>query len=225
MGIFKRIADIISANINDLLDKCEDPEKMIKQVILEMEEAIEEAKAGVAKAIASQKRLEADLAQNQRLVSEWQQKAELSVDKGDDNLARKALARKNEYVRIVQDLEPQVGNAAKAVETLKANLRAVEAKLGEARRKRDVLIARKRAAEASKQIQTGVSSMGKSAKAFGKFERMEEKLKQMEAEAQATAELSGERVELETEFQRLDEEELIDAELQALKKKLGKGEK
>ena len=146
-NIFKRINDIISANINDLIDRVEDPERMIKQIIREMEESINRAKEGVIDAIASEKRLQKDLEHHRRQSAEWLHKAEEALNAEQDDLARMALTRKKEHDNILKALEPSWESAKATSEHLKAQLHALEAKLEEARRKRSSLVARQRAAE------------------------------------------------------------------------------
>ena len=134
VSIFKRINDVITANINDLVDRVEDPERMVKQIIREMEDNIRISKEGVIEAIASEKRLERELELNRKQCEEWGQKAEQAVRNGSEELARAALVRKREHADVCKALEPSWQAAAKTSERLKTQLRALEAKLEEARR-------------------------------------------------------------------------------------------
>ncbi len=217
MGIFKRISDILSANINHLLDKAEDPEKMIKQVINEMYEKIQEARTATAQAIAAEKQLKKELDVNQQQVEEWRTKAMQTVEAGDDDLARKALSRKKEHEHIVAGLQTQWESSHAAAENLKVQFQALQAKLAEAKRKQSALIARQRAAEAQRDIQKTLSNVDIDKSAFDKFDRMEEKVEQMEAEAQAMTELATEDASLEKEFQDIGDKEEIEDELAKLK--------
>jgi len=217
MGIFSRMSDIISANINYLLDKAEDPEKMIKQVIAEMHEKIQEARNATAQTIAAEKRLQKEVETNQQQVEEWHQKALQAVQSGNDDLARKALGRKKEHDHIVAGLQPQQEAAHAASENLKVQLQALQAKLAEAKRKQSALIARQRAAEAQSGIQKTLSKIEIDDAAFQKFDRMEEKVEEMEAQAQALTELGAEDAALDEEIRQIEDKDVIEQELAGLK--------
>ena len=107
MGIFSRVSDIVDANISDMLDRAEDPEKMVKLLIIEMEGHIEKAREGLVKAVAGEKGLEANLKRNREAAAEWEAKAESAVNRGDEELARKCLARKKDHERIADSMQPQ----------------------------------------------------------------------------------------------------------------------
>ena len=218
--IFKRITDVISANINELLDRVEDPERMIKQVILEMEDNINKAREGVIASISSEKQLKKELESNQKQVSEWLNKAEIALQKGNEELARSALARKKEHDSIIKVLEPSWQSARNTSERLKTQLRALEAKLEEARRKRSALSARQHAAEARQQMDKTLSSFEAGINAQTKFERMEDKVSAMEARTEAMEELRDEATQLEEDFLDMEMNDEIDKELQALKNKV-----
>src|SRR5262249_53590879 len=145
-SIFKRMSDVISANLNDLIDRVEDPERMIKQIIREMEENLSKAKEGVIEAIASEKQLQKDLEQHRQQSAQWQRKAGEALQANREELARAALLRKKEHDNIIKTLEPAWVAAQNTSEWLKTQLHALEAKLEEARRKRSTLVARQRAA-------------------------------------------------------------------------------
>ena len=220
MGIFRRISDIINSNINYILDQAEDPEKMISQMILEMEEGIRSAKLSAARAIASEKKLKKSLDFHVRKAEEWKEKAESALEDGNEEHARKALNRKKEHANIAKSLEAQHEEAEKAGDTLRINLRALEGKLAEAKRKRDTLVARKRAAEACKEVHLQVGNLEKTASAFSKFERMEEKVESAEAEAAALAEMAEDEKLVREEFEKLTEDKDIDLELESLKEEV-----
>lgn len=223
MGFFRRVSDIISANLNEFLDRCEDPEKMLKQMIRDMEETIAESRRGVAKAIAAEKLLRRELDANRKQVEVWEEKAEKAVEAGKDDLARAALARKKEHASLVASLSEQWNRSKATTESLKKDLRALEAKVAEARRKKDSLIARQRAAQASRQIQASMGSVGEgTSAAFTKFERLEDKVEMLEAQAEAVGELGSDRRAIEDAFKELDKEENdIESELAALKSRVG----
>lgn len=219
MGMFSRISDIISANINFMLDKAEDPEKMIKQVISEMQDKLEEARAGTAQAIAAEKRLKQEVDTNRQQLEQWQQKAMQAVQSDNDDLARKALMRKKEHEHVLAGLEPQSDAAYNASENLKVQLQALQAKLAEAKRKQSALVARTRAAEAQKDIQKSLSKIDVDDAPFRTFDRMEDKVEEMEAEAKALTELNAEDAALEDEFREVEDNDDVEQELAELKAK------
>lgn len=220
MGIFTRMADIVKANINDFLDKAEDPEKMIKQMVIEMEEAVNKATTAVGTAIANQKRLEKQFNENKKLADEWQNKAVQAVNAGRDDLASQALAKKNSYATAAASLEPTLQQATATAEQMKTQLQQLKAKLDEARVKQNTLIARHQAAKAKKMIAQQMSGIGGGA--FGNFDKFEKKVEDVEAEADAHVELSGQNTSLEDEFKKISTDTTVDSELAALKAQLGK---
>ncbi len=219
-SIFKRISDVISANLNDLIDRVEDPERMIKQIIREMEENIGKAKAGVIEAIASEKQLQKDLEQHRRQSAEWQKKAEEALQVNKEELARAALMRKKEHDNIIKALEPSWAAAKNTSERLKTQLHALEAKLEEARRKRSTLVVRQRAAEARQHMDKTLANFQTGLDAQANFARMEDKVAEMEARVEAAAELSGDASQLEKDFLAMEVEQEVEDELAALKKKV-----
>jgi phage shock protein A len=219
-SIFKRINDVITANINDLIDRVEDPERMIKQIIREMEENISKAKEGVIEAIASEKQLQKDLEHHRRQSADWLQKAEDALHAQKEELARAALTRKKEHDTIVKTLEPSWEAAQKTSEHLKAQLQALEAKLEEARRKRSTLVARQRAAEARRYMDSTLSHFQAGLDAQANFARMEDKVAEMEAMAEAAAELHGDAARLDKDFLAMTIEKEVEDELAALKEKV-----
>lgn len=220
MSIFTRVADIITANVNDLLDRAEDPEKMVKMLVAEMEERIEETREGVARAMAGEKLLEANLQKNRQASAEWQAKAESALARGDEGVARQCLQRKKEYDAIAHSLQPQWESARRTSDTLRSDFRRLEEKLDETRRRRDVLIARQQAAAAQRDVASMGPGLSRIQESFGKFDRMERRVEQMEAEASALAELSTERRNLERELATVERNVEVEIELSAMKEKL-----
>ena len=218
--IFKRINDVISANINDLIDRVEDPERMIKQVIREMEENNRKAKEGVIDAIASEKQLQKELESNRAQSQNWLAKAEEALLKDNEELARSALARKNEHDNICKALEPSWQAAKNTSVKLKTQLKALEAKLEEARRKRSSLVARQKAAEARQQMDDTLTSLEAGIRAQTNFSRMEDKVVEMEARTEAMDELSDDSSQLERDFLEMETNAEIEEELKNLKKKI-----
>jgi phage shock protein A len=219
-NIFKRINDIVTSNINDLLDRVEDPERMVKQIIREMENHIGQAKEGVIGAIASEKQLKNEVEGHQKQVKEWLEKAELALNNDKEELARAAIARKKEHERILANLEPAWEAALKTSNNLKEQLRYLEAKLEEAKRKRGTLVARQRAAEANEQMRDVSSKLKAGFNAQSGLARMEDKVAEMEARSEALNELEQDSTSLEKEFQAMTEDREVEDELAALKKKL-----
>jgi len=220
-NLFIRIHDIITANINDLIDRVEDPERMIKQMIREMEESVARSKEGVIDAIASEKQLQKDLEHHQRQAAEWMKKAEDALLANREDLARAALVRKKEYDSILQSLEPAWDSAKATSEHLKKQLRALEAKLEEAKRKRSMLIGRQRAAQAREYMGDTLSHFKAGLDAHANFTRMEDRISEMEARAEAMDEVNSESSRLEKEVRAMEVEWEVENELAALKKKVG----
>jgi phage shock protein A len=221
MSIFGRMADIVKANLNDLLDRAEDPEKMIKQMVIEMEEAVNKATLAVGSAIANEKSLERQYNKQLALTNDWQQKAVQAVNAGRDDLARQALERKNSIGRNVGDLEKMLAEARTTSTNLRGQLDQLKAKLDEARMRQSTLIARSQAAKAKKQISQ--SFVGVGSDAFSKFDQLERKVEKTEAEAEAFAQLASENTSLEDQFKALGAHSEVDDELAQLKAQLGAG--
>ncbi|MBD2345673.1 PspA/IM30 family protein [Anabaena subtropica] len=217
MGLFDRIKRVVSANLNDLVNKAEDPEKMLEQAILEMQEDLVQLRQGVAQAIAAQKRTEKQYTDAQNEINKWQRNAQLALQKGDENLARQALERKKTYNETSTALKASLDQQSTQVETLKRNLIQLESKLSEAKTKKEMLKARITTAKAQEQLEGMVRGMNTSS-AMAAFERMEEKVLMQEARAQSAAELAG--ADLETQFARLESSSDVDDELAALKASL-----
>lgn len=217
MGVLERVNNVLRANINDMLDRAEDPEKMLNQIIRDMETAIRDAKGQVAEMIAQEKVIKRDMERSQELADEWARKAELAVEKGKDELALEALKRKKDY-QAHADVYRQQWEAQKAaVEKLKQELDELESKYDEAKRKKKVLIARsKRAAAEAQVVQTGqqLDTIDYGAE----LERMERRIVQEEARAEATTEMAEESVE--EQFAALETDDDLQQELAALKAKV-----
>jgi phage shock protein A len=205
MGIFSRLGTLIKSNLNDLITRAEDPEKMLEQVLLEMQQQLVEAKKAVAMAIADEKKLQKQLSVESDKAKEWERKAMVAVRGGDDSLARQALARKQEHENIAGQFQTQWAQQKAAVDKLKDALRLLSNKIEEAKRKKNLLIARKKRAEAQAQIANTMQGLGDTS-AFDTFDRMSERIQLMEAEAEAGAELAGELSggDLESKFAALE---------------------
>ena len=219
-GAFSRMADILKSNISELLDRAEDPEKMIRQMVREMEEAVNKATASVGTAVANQKRLERQYGEKDSQAQEWQQKAERAVEAGEDDLARRMLERKAVLYQAAEDLAPALEESKQTADQLRQQLRELKTKLEEARTRQGTLVARHRAAEARKRLAQSISGLGNDA--FSSFERFEQKIETTEAEAEAHTEIAGEMESLEKEVSNMEHNSQVEDELAALKQKFNK---
>jgi phage shock protein A len=222
MGIFSRLAQLIKSNLNDLISRSEDPEKMLNQVVLEMNNQLVEAKKQVAASIADEKRLAKQYEQEIANAQEWERRAMMALRAGNEPLAKEGLARKREYDELSTTLHDQWTKQKTAVDQLKTALRLLNDKIEEAKRKRNVLVARKKRAEAQKAIQETMSGL-RDQSAFETFDRMSQKIDQIEAEAEAQADLADEYSgdTLARQFQQLERSHDGEDDLVALKRKMG----
>ena len=223
MGIFDRFKTVVSSNINDLISKAENPEKMLNQLLLDMNEQMIESKKSVAMAIADEKKLERDTAENKRQSEDWEKKAMLAVRSNRDDLAKEALLRKQEYEGYYTQLLTQWQAQKDSVDKLKVSLRELQNKIDEAARKKNILIARAKRAEAQDQINKTMSSISGNKSAFDTFDRMSKKVDELEARTEATKELddatSG--ATLEKQFAQLESSGAgTDSMLEELKRKM-----
>jgi phage shock protein A len=222
MGIFSRLAQLIKSNLNDLISKSEDPEKMLNQVVLDMNNQLVEAKKQVAQSIADEKKLAKQYEQEMAHAAEWERRAMMALRAGNEELAKEALARKKEHDQLSDTFKEQWTKQKNSVDQLKKALRMLNDKIEEAKRKKNVLIARKKRAEAQKAIQETMHGL-KDQSAFETFERMAGKIDQIEAEAEASAELQEEYTGdiLQSKFAGLERSANADEDLAALKRKMG----
>jgi phage shock protein A len=209
MGLLERVSTLIRANLNDMIDRAEDPDKMIKQVILDMENQYLQVKTQVAVSIADQHMLEKKLKENEDTGNDWMRKAERAVDKSEDDLARAALDRYQTSLRLAQSYREQVDDQRAQVETLKSALQKLEQKLDEAKSKRDLLLARHRRSVALGKAARAQTAMGDNSKSVT-FDRLKERVHHNESVATAEVELvaddAGERltrIDRDVEIDRL----------------------
>ncbi len=217
MSLSERVSRLFRSNINDLVSKAEDPEKILEQALIDMQDNFVKMKEAVAGAIAQQKRSQAQLANNQREANVWQERAQLALQKGDEDLARQALVRKKALSDTVTALQNQLDSQTGQVDGLKKNLMMLESKIAEAKAKKDMLKARSQAAKANEQLQSSMNTMSNSS-AMAAFERMEDKVVMMESRSQAAAELAG--AGLEAQFMELQGGQDVDYELEAMKQQM-----
>ena len=218
MALLERVSTLVRANLNDLIDKAEDPEKMIKQVILDMQNQLLQVKTQVAIAIADQHLLEKKQKENEDKVAEWMRKAELAVDKKQDDLARASLQRVESYRDMSESFAQQVSDQKAQVENLKTALRQLDQKLAEAQAKADLLIAQHRRARAVGKASDAKLNIGGSSKAAA-FDRMRHKVIREEAVSQAKSEIAVDDVE--GRLAALEKEDRIEQLLSELKTKRG----
>jgi len=215
MALLERVSTLIRANLNDMIDKAEDPEKMIKQVILDMQNQLLQVKTQVAIAIADQHLLEKRQKENEEKTAEWIRKAELAVSKKEDDLARAALHRVESYREMAGAFTQQVADQKAQAENLKIALRQLEQKLTEAQAKADVLIAQHRRARAVGKAHDARTAIGDGSKSAA-FDRLKRKVAHNEAVSQAKSELGEEDVEDRlTAIQKDDRIEQLLAEMKA----------
>ena len=223
MGIFSRLKTLIAANVNAMIGKAEKPEKMLNQLIVEMNEQLIESKKAVAMAIADEKKLEREKDNQFAQSKEWERKAMLAVNSGNDTLAKEALIRKQEYDKAAAEYQKQWEAQKNAVEQLKESLRELQNKIEEAQRKKNLLIARAKRAEAQQKIQDTISSVSGNRSAFDAFDRMAAKVDDMEAMADASRELQelSDDANLDRKFKELEKSDATgDALLLELKEKM-----
>ena len=219
MGIFTRFRDIISSNINAILDKAEDPEKLIKLMIREMEDTLVEIKAACAGAMASSKKVQRQLDTLHERIHYWEEKAEIAVKKGKDDLAREALIEKRRYSQRTDGLENEYTEHNLLIEQYQDDIRQLEDKLKSARDKQRLLVQRHIHANRKRQAQEEIRRVD-SSEAMLKFDELENRIERMEAEADLVN--FGKKTALEAEFDTLGVDDEIEKELQALKTPISK---
>ena len=225
MGIIDRLSSLLKSNINDLISKSEDPEKMLNQIIIDMRGQLAKAQQQVAAAIADEKRLRDQADGELRQAQDWEKRAMLAIQEQRDDLAKQALIRHAEHVQHAQQLETTWESHRQETEKLKNSLRDLNDKIEEAKRKKNLLIARQRRAQAQKRISETMSSMSEKS-AFEAFARMEEKIdaseRQLKASVEIEEEFSGDR--LASDFKRLEKSATstsIDMQLLEMKQRMG----
>ena len=216
MALMERVSTLVRANLNDLIDKAEDPEKMLKQVILDMENQLMQVKTQVAISIADLHLLEKRKKENEDKVTEWMRKAELAVDKKQDDLARAALERHMSYQQMAESFTQQIEDQKTQVESLKSALRKLEQKLAEAQAKVELLVAQHRRTRAAGKAADAQMAMGDRSK-IATFDRMKHKVERSEAVGQAKAALAGE--DIDDRFAKLEKEDEIERMLAEIKQR------
>ncbi|MBD2388718.1 PspA/IM30 family protein [Cylindrospermum sp. FACHB-282] len=214
MELIKRILRVIRANLNSLVASAEDPEKILEKAFMEMQENLLQLRSGVAGAIATQKRTERQAAAAQGQAEEWYRRAQLALQQGNEALAREALTKRQAYKETATALSNQIEQQSNVVVKLKQDMRSLELKITEVRTKKDMYIARARSAEASYRLQETLSGVSATT-GLAAFERMEEKVLQIEAKSEAIAQVGSD--DLQQRFTSLESTNNIDAELATMK--------
>lgn len=223
MGIFSKLSTLIRSNLNDLIARAENPEKMLNQIIIDMREQLTKAKQEVAIAIADERKLKAQAEEEAKQAQEWERRAMLAVREERDDLARQALVRQQEYGERARSLYETWQRQAQETERLKDSLRQLNSKIEEARRKKNLLVAKQKRAEAQKRIHETMAGLSDRS-AFEAFDRMADRIEENErrtlASAEVTAELSSGDA-IEQEFKQLEKGDNADARLIELKRQMG----
>ena len=222
MGILQRLFNLFRSNANDLLDKAEDPEKMLQQMLADLEVQKRKAKQQMTEALALQKGLERDTEKEHKEADKWEQKAVLAVQNEKDDLAKEALTRKKEYVRRAADFEKQLEMHRNNAAALRNSYQTMENKIDEIKRKKGILSSKQKQAEAQAKIYQTMEGLGDTSGTMETIERMEEKVENMEARAEAYQEISleSDKDSLESKFEELEHDSTdMDVELLELKKR------
>lgn len=222
MGIFSRTRDIIAANVSDLLDKAEDPAKMIRLIIMEMEETLVEVRASAARTIADQKEMRRQIARLEKVQEGWTEKAELALSKGREDLAKAALHEKQKASEVAEQLHREIGELDDALNASEEDINKLQAKLREARARQNSIVTRLNSANQRARMREMYAG-AKADEAFARFELLERRVDLAEGRAEA-ASMGAAPKSLEEEIAELRASDKVDAELAALKERMDKKE-
>ena len=221
MAIFARLSDLLKANINDLIDRAEDPEKMVKQIIIDMEEQLQNAVQGLGSVMASERQMLKQLEEAQSQSKLWEDRAKSALKSSNEDLAKQAIDNKlkadesvNQYQKMHTDISSQLNILREQVEILKK-------KLNEARTRQTMLVARDTVADARKEVSSAIGDLDSSG-AFAKMDKMERKIAEKEAQADAAYEISGLNAEQNDPFANMDKQKAAEDEMARLKEELSK---
>lgn len=221
MSFFNRVRDLVSANLNSMLDRAEDPEKMVNEYIRQLSENLYEAKTRVAAAMADETKLHNKMVQFQAEADQWQSKAEAALRASDEDLARQALARKLQSQKLADSYKQQYESQDQQVEELQDSLVKLEARIAESKSRRDLIVAKRNRAETQEAIQRTVRGLS-SSNAMDKLGQLESRVDDQLAQADAMTRL--EKGTLESRFADLEADQELNSELEALKRKMGGGQ-
>lgn len=216
MGLFDRFSRVVRSNLNSFANKAEDPERVLEQLVLEMQDKLVELRQGIASAIATQKRTERQIANAQMTADEWYRRAQLAVQQGNEPLAREALTKRKSYQDTANTLTTDISQQREVVAKLKKDMRTLELKITEIKTKKDMYIARVRSAEASVRLQELLGDISGTTSSTSVFEKVEDKILQLEAKNEVLQ--LSENSALEQKFAALEATPDIDQELAALQK-------
>ena len=221
MAIFSRLTDLLRANINDLIDRAEDPEKMVKQIIIDMEEQLQNAVQGLGSVMASEREMQKKLKESQTESELWKGRAKDALKSDNEELAKKAIDKKLVADTSVKQYQKMYDNISSQTEILREQVDLLKKKLNEARARQTMLIARDKVAEARKEVISAVGDLDSSG-AFAKMDKMEKKIAEKEAQADAAFDISGMDDEEDDEFEEMENDKAADDELARLKEELSK---
>lgn len=222
MAIFERLSDLVRSNVNDLIDKAENPEKMVKQIIIDMEKEINTATQALGQAMASENQAKKQLEKARLSSKEWEDKAKMALSAGNQELAKKALASKVTVDSNIASFENSYNSISTQTAELRDRVGVLRSKLEEARTRQNMIIARARMADAQSKVASSISGTDSSS-AFSKLDKMEQKVEGKEAEAEAIASMSGDATFAKDEFKELETNSAVDAEMARLMAEMNKG--
>lgn len=221
MGVFSRISDILKSNINDLIDRAEDPEKMVKQIILDLQKEVNKATQALGKAMARERITKQQYENAEKVSADWESKAKAALASGDVDLAKKALSNKVNADKDLENYRAMYEQISAQTSQLRNQVEQLKAKLEEAKSRQAMLVARSQMAKTQKELAQSVGGIDSSS-AMDKFQRMEDQVTQQEAEAAAFAEIAGSsKSDEEKTFEQLQHDMEVDAELQKLMTEMG----
>lgn len=221
MKIFSRLADLLKANVNDLIDRAEDPEKMVKQIVIDMEEQLQKAVQGLGTVMASVRQVEKQLEKAQEESKLWEGRAKEALKSSKDDLAKKALKNKIEADEDVKQYEEIHEGISNQLSILRGQVDILKEKLVEARTRQSMLVARDKVAEARKEVSDALGGLDSSG-AFAKMDKMERKVAEKEAQADAAYEISGMEASENDPFEKMEADKAVDDEMARLKEQLSK---
>lgn len=224
MNMMDRFFRVVKSNVNSVLQNLEDPEKVLDQAVNDMQSDLIKVRQSYAEVSATQKRMERQKEQADNLSKDWYRRAQLALEKGDEELAREALSRRQAQVDISDNISKQLSIQVAALEKLYTSMTALDAKIVDAKRQKDMMIARARTAKTTVEVTDMLSGISSGSNSMAAFDRMKEKVESLEAQAEVAGELaassSGSSLALEDRFRELDSKSKVDDELEMLRRQL-----